>query len=129
MDAAVPTSSMWWMARQWLRLLTGLVALAVALGAVQPDIDFSLRTTTLRASSGEASSAGVASAQADTGGATSGAADITTDQPGPRSLASAPGWVPQRQRPTQLFGPESAVVSPAGQRAPPTGGRLLSWRA
>ncbi len=121
MDAAVPTRSLWWTARQWLRLLTGLAALAVVLGAGPRGIDQTSIESAPRAASVSAASIPAASAEATiqiaAGSVTSGAARVLIVEPDPVPLA--PASVPRQQWPAQPAGPDSAVVSPVGQRAPP----------
>ncbi len=152
MEAADSINPMWWIARQWMRFLTGLAILAVATASGYPA---PVRSEPVRAASVQTVSADLVSAHADLfrtvhSGASFGLASVSVVEPAPalvafapltaaspaaspvasdptalRSLVPAFGWG-SGQRPARLVGPGSADVSTAGMRAPPAVNCLLT---
>jgi hypothetical protein len=111
MDFAVLTSPLWWMARQWLRFLTGLVIIAAALGVSQPGADQAADRPVLVAP------AVPGAAAADAGAVRPSIVEVLVE---PDSIVVAPAPARARQqRPVSTGMPASADVSSAGQRAPP----------
>jgi hypothetical protein len=122
-DFAVLTRPVWWLARQWLRFLTGLAIIAVALGpvrlaAVTVQAAPAVTVDAAPAAIGVAPVAGVEPLRP----AIASGVDRTTVDPD-LIVDRAPIAVPQApvrvQRPAHLAEPASADVAPVGPRAPP----------
>jgi hypothetical protein len=110
---AVPTSPVWWMARQWLRFLTGLMIIAVALGVSQISGDE-------RASARSVETIPVAAVEAPVSPDSDAGISIVESVVEPAAIVvlRAPAAVRQ-PRPAHDATPVSVDVSPVGQRAPP----------
>lgn len=124
MEFAVLTSPLWWIARQWLRFLTGLVIIAAALGVSQPGAD---QAAADRPAPGAHASGGPAVTSADA--ASFAVAGVVVEaassaESAPIVVATVPArvepqWSAPVAVPASVAVPVSADVAPVGQRAPP----------
>lgn len=113
MDAAALTCPAWWIARHWLRFLTGLAIIAVALGPARVEPAVTVPPTPALA----AEAVPVAGVEPQRPAVAPGE-ERSIVEPDPIVVAQAPTRVRQ-QRPAPVALPVSMHVSPFGQRAPP----------
>jgi hypothetical protein len=118
-DYAVPTSPLWWMARQWLRFLTGLVVLAIALGVSQAGVDERRRGQPVEAVPAAAVQVAAVQVAPVSPATVSTVSTVSASEPDLVVVAGSPPVVPQRPAWVRIVSSASVEVVAVGERAPP----------